>query len=77
MMPDLMPPLQEAHPGLIAQAWHDITCAEGPDCRDRGFHSTCQAIANSGHLAMFLERLAELHAQASVVLPVLVERGQG
>jgi hypothetical protein len=59
----LIPPLQESHPALVAQAWHDITCPEGPDCRDRLLHSAAQTIANTGHLAAFLDRLAQLHAE--------------
>lgn len=60
-MPDLAPPLQEAHPALIARAWHDVTCPEGPDCRDRLVHSAAQMLAYTGMLARFLERLTELN----------------
>lgn len=59
-------PLHEAHPALVARAWHDITCPEGPDCRERLLHSAAQTLANTGMLARFLERLAELHANRTV-----------
>lgn len=44
----------------IAQAWHDVTCPEGEDCRDRVLHSASQALASSGVLQAFLERLDQL-----------------
>ena len=50
-------------PALIAQAWHDVTCPEGSDCRDRIFHSAAQTLANTGYLAQFLDRLDELEIQ--------------
>lgn len=56
----LYPPLNEAHPALIARAWHDVTCCEGSDCRDRLLHSAAQPIAHSGIAAAFLDRLREL-----------------
>jgi hypothetical protein len=45
---------------LIAQAWHDVTCPEGPDCRDRTIHSAAQVLASTGILSSFLHRLDEL-----------------
>ena len=47
-------------PDLIGQAIHDVTCPEGPACRDRDLHSLGQPLATSGVLARFLDRLAEL-----------------
>lgn len=52
----------EHEPALVARAWHDITCPEGADCRDRLLHSASQTIANTGHLALFLARVEELEA---------------
>jgi hypothetical protein len=50
-------------PALVAQAIHDVTCPEGPDCRDRLLHSAAQPLANTGVLAQFLDRLHELDCQ--------------
>lgn len=47
-------------PALIAQAWHDVTCPEGPDCRDRLIHSAAQVLAYTGVLDLFLHRLEDL-----------------
>jgi hypothetical protein len=47
-------------PATVALAWHDVTCPEGPDCRDRPLHSMADAISNTGLLLRFLERLKEL-----------------
>lgn len=55
-----MPRTAQYTPALVAQAIHDVTCPEGPECRDRLLHSAAQTLANSGVLARFLERLAEL-----------------
>lgn len=45
---------------IVSLAWHDVTCPEGVDCRDRLLHAAFQPIHNSGHLMSFLDRLAEL-----------------
>lgn len=49
-------------PALVARAIHDVTCPEGPECRDRILHSAAQPLAHTGVLAQFLARLAELEA---------------
>lgn len=54
------PEIVSHHPALVANAWHDVTCPEGPDCRDRLLHSAAQVLANTGFLAAFMRRLAEL-----------------
>ena len=41
-------------------AWHDVTCPEGPECRDRRLHSISDVLANTGVLDRFLARLEEL-----------------
>lgn len=46
-------------PALVALAWHDVTCPNGRDCRDRDVHSMAQPLANTGMLDLFLHRLAE------------------
>jgi hypothetical protein len=43
----------------IALAWHDVTCPEGQDCRDRLIHSLGASLVNSGVLHRFLEALNE------------------
>lgn len=48
---------------LIAYAWHDVTCAEGEDCRDRELHSASSPVVNSGVVAAFIERLDDLLAE--------------
>lgn len=45
---------------LVNLAWHDATCAEAEDCRDRVMHSAANPIANSGVLEDFIERLNRL-----------------
>jgi hypothetical protein len=47
-------------PALVARAWHDVTCPEGADCRDRLLHSAAQPLANTGWLDLFLRRLEDL-----------------
>lgn len=54
--------MSDHEPALVAQAIHDVTCPEGPDCRDRLLHSAAQPLTHSGVLAQFLDRLAELEA---------------
>ncbi len=46
----------------IGLAWHDVTCPEGADCRDRGLHAMGQPVVTSGVVHRFLDRLAELSA---------------
>lgn len=53
---------QVTPPALIAQAIHDVTCPEGPDCRDRLLHSAGQPLAYTGVLDRFLVRLRELES---------------
>ena len=52
--------MTEHSPALVAQAWHDVTCPESYDCRDRLLHSAAQPLAHTGVLARFMERLEEL-----------------
>lgn len=47
-------------PALAALAWHDVTCPEGPDCRDRSLHAASDPIANTGTLDRFLTQLGAL-----------------
>jgi hypothetical protein len=43
---------------IVALAWHDTTCPEGPDCRSRNIHAITEPnIATTGILQQFLERL--------------------
>jgi hypothetical protein len=44
-------------PILVAEAWHDVTCPERGDCRDRAVHLLGQQLANTGALDLFLHRL--------------------
>lgn len=41
----------------IEMAWHDVTCPEAEECRDRQLHSMGAPLVNSGVLIRFLERL--------------------
>jgi hypothetical protein len=56
--PAAVEPLVE--PGLVALAWHDVTCPEGDDCGERPLHAAAAPLANTGTLARFLVRLGEL-----------------
>ncbi len=56
--------MTEHDPALVARSWHDVTCPEGPDCRDRVLHSAAQPLAHGGILARFLERLEELEGDS-------------
>jgi len=49
---------------LVAQAWHDVTCPEGAECRDRSLHLMGQPMVNAGVLHNFLARLEDLRAAA-------------
>ena len=44
----------------IREAWHDVVCPEGPDCRDRGLHAASEPLVTSGIVHRFLDRLAAL-----------------
>lgn len=54
------------HRAMIVLAWHDVTCPEGPECRDRPLHAAEASVASSGHLERFLERLTELELDDAV-----------
>lgn len=45
---------------VVALAWHDVTCPEGADCRDRPLHAASAPLANTGILSAFLARFEEL-----------------
>lgn len=51
----------EAHlqtsPEQIALAWHDVTCPEGPECRDRALHAHGAPLVHTGVLERFVELL--------------------
>ena len=51
--------MTDPQPGAatVALAWHDVTCPEGYDCRDRPLHTASLPLANSGVLVAFLDRL--------------------
>jgi hypothetical protein len=51
--------VEDARHELIALAWHDVTCAEAQECRDRRLHSQDSALVTSGLLGRFLARLAD------------------
>lgn len=53
----------ERDEALIARAWHDVTCPEAGDCRDRLLHSAAQPLANTGVLHRFMDRLDYLTEQ--------------
>jgi hypothetical protein len=42
----------------IALAWHDVTCPERQNCRDRHLHSRGHPLVTSGIVRGFLDRLA-------------------
>ena len=54
------PTREQVDAAVIAQAWHDVTCPEGPDCRDRLLHAASEPIAYAGVAAAFLARHAAL-----------------
>lgn len=41
-------------------AWHDVTCPEGPECRDRHMHAQALPVVTGGVLDRFLARLEEI-----------------
>lgn len=47
----------------VAEAWHDVTCADGAGCRDRRLHASVMRSEVAGR---FLDRLAELSAAEAV-----------
>ena len=53
------PPPPRPGPGYeeISGAWHDVTCPEGPECRDRAMHVRAQPLVNSGVVGRFVETL--------------------
>lgn len=65
--------------GLIHLAWHDVTCPEGPECRDRDLHAVSSSVVQTGIAERFALRLAELgeveleyrrSQQKAMVLPI-------
>jgi hypothetical protein len=46
----------------VGLAFHDVTCPEGPECRDRELHALSAPLVSSGVLERFLERLDQLVA---------------
>jgi hypothetical protein len=46
----------------IALAWHDVTCPEAEDCRDRQLHALSSPVATL-HLPRFLDRLSALRGE--------------
>lgn len=47
----------------IALAWHDITCPEGDECRDRPLHAASMPLTNGGLIERFIERCKELEVE--------------
>lgn len=47
-------------PDQRALSWHDVTCPEGPDCRDRELHAIGVPIVTTGILDRYHKRLEEL-----------------
>jgi hypothetical protein len=45
---------------LIAEAWHDITCAQRAKCQDRGAHASQEPVDMVVTLEAFLDRFVEL-----------------
>lgn len=45
---------------LIGLAWHDVTCPEGEDCRDRDLHAISSSVVQTGIAVAFARRLAVL-----------------
>ena len=43
-----------------AEALHDVSCAEGPDCRSRSMHVLAQPLVNAGLIQRYHERLEEM-----------------
>lgn len=60
----------------VREAWHDVACVEGPDCRDRSLHAMGQPLATSGVLAKFLNRLAELRPPSASPAATEAETGE-
>jgi hypothetical protein len=54
------------HNAMIALAWHDVTCPEGPDCLDRSLHAAGQQLASTGMLGRFLDRLSEIETEGAL-----------
>ena len=46
-------------------AWHDVTCPEGPECRDRALHARGMPVVYGGVLSRFLERYEALRGPTS------------
>jgi hypothetical protein len=51
---------------LVALAWHDVTCPEGPECPDRPAHAASQHASNTDALQRFMERLSELETEVAL-----------
>lgn len=47
-------------------AWHDVTCPEGEDCRNRELHTSSLLLVHSGVVARFVRRRRELADRARV-----------
>lgn len=62
-------------PALASLAWHDVTCPEGPDCRDRQLHAASEAVANTGTLDRFLARLVEIRCRRLATAVTAALRG--
>ena len=56
----------DKHSALVALAWHDVVCPDGPECKDRPDHAAVQGPVRSGHLERFLRRLPELEREADL-----------
>lgn len=56
----LMTGLSDRTISLIHLAWHDVTCPEGPECRDRDLHAVSSSVVQTGIAERFALRLAEL-----------------
>lgn len=54
-----------------ALAWHDATCPEGVECRDRRQHASGSSLANSELLAKFVEHYISLTTSNVVSKPLL------